>query len=538
MRATMMDSPLTLAPFLARAERMFADVPIVSRRPDRSIERAHLGELVARARGLAAALQAAGVRPGDRIGTLQWNHLDHLAAYFGIPCSGAVMHTLNLRLSPDEIAYIVDHAGDRIVLVDDCLQPLWAKVRERTKVERTWVVRHDDKPVAAPDLALDGLCAAAPPCTLPALDERAPLGMCYTSGTTGRPKGVVYSHRSTVLHSMAVAMVDGLGLGNRDVVLPVVPMFHANAWGIPYAAVMVGARLVMPGPHLDALSVLDLLESEQVTCAAGVPTVWGAILEALDKEPTRWKLAKGLRMVIGGAAVPEAMVRGFDRHGLSILHAWGMTEMSPLGSVAHLRAADEHAEPDRRYALRTRQGYPPPMVEVRAMGEQGEAAWDDHSRGELEVRGPWIAAEYHAPDDPDVADKWTADGWFRTGDVVVIDPHGSIKVVDRAKDLIKSGGEWVSSLDLENAIALHPAVREVAVVAVAHPRWGERPLAVVVKKDGAEVSADELRSFLAGKVSKLWIPDGVTFIDAIPRTSTGKHDKKLLRDRFAGWKWD
>jgi len=539
MRSTMMRTPLTLTPVLRRAHRMFGDVEIVSRRPDKRIERATMGDFVDQSARLAAALKAAGLAPGDRVATLMWNHLEHMATYFGVPCAGGVLHTLNLRLHPDDIAYIATHAHDRFLIVDDVLLPLLAKFRHQAPFEKVIVV--GDRAAAGKDTPWDDFLATADGDTesllaaLPDLDEDAPLGMCYTSGTTGKPKGVVYSHRSTVLHSMAVAMVDCIGLSQRDVLLPVVPMFHANAWGIPFAAVMTGSKLVMPGPHLDAGSLLELMEKERVTCAAGVPTIWAAILEQLEQQPR--DLIHDLRMVVGGSAAPEAMIRAFDKHGLRVLHAWGMTETSPLGSVSYLRTTDTPAVAGDAgsYAARSRQGYAVPMVDIRAVDDKGEIPWDDARSGELQVRGPWVAAGYH--EQPDAADRWTSDGWFRTGDVVSISPHGSIKIVDRTKDLIKSGGEWISSVDLENALVAHPAVREAAVVAVPHPKWLERPLAVVVKKEGAEVSADELRAFLGQTFAKFQLPDAVVFVDQIPKTSTGKMLKSALRERYAGWQW-
>jgi fatty-acyl-CoA synthase len=537
MRATMMTTPLTVTPILRRAAALFGDIEIVSRRPDRQIHRATYADFVRQAARLAGALTRAGLRPGDRVATLMWNHLEHLATYFGVPCAGGVLHTLNLRLHPDEIAYIANHAQDRFLIVDDCLLPLLAKFRAQVPFERVIVV--GDRGKVGGDTAWDDFLALAPDdlaanlAALPDLDENAPCGMCYTSGTTGKPKGVVYSHRSNVLHSMVVATVDALAMSQRDTLLPVVPMFHANAWGIPFAATMAGSKVVFPGPYLDAPSLLELMEQEKVTCAAGVPTIWGAILEELEKRPR--DLVRGCRMVVGGSAAPEAMIRKFDALGLRVLHAWGMTEMSPVGSVSFLRTTDL-ASDDAAYKARARQGYPTPFVDIRAIGEDGrEIAWDDHAQGELHVRGPWIAASYH--ERPDGQDRWTADGWFMTGDVVAISPTGSIRIVDRSKDVIKSGGEWISSVDLENALVGHPAVREAAVVAVPHPKWSERPLACVVLKDGAQASADELRAFLAERFAKFQVPDAFVFVDAIPKTSTGKLLKSALRERYAEWTW-
>ncbi len=534
MRATMMDVPLTVTAILDRAARLFPDIEIVSRRPDKSLHRATYADFIDRSLRLANALLAAGLQPGDRVATLMWNHVDHLATYFGVPCAGGVLHTLNLRLHPDELTYIARHAGDRFVIVDDVLLPLLAKFRERAGFERVIVV--GDRAAAGADIAWDDFLAGAAPdrAALPVLAEETALGMCYTSGTTGQPKGVVYSHRSTVLHSLATTMADALALSQKDTVLPVVPMFHANAWGIPFGAVMVGAKLVMPGNHLDAGSLLELMEGERVTVAAGVPTIWAAILEQLDRGPR--DLAPGCRMVVGGSAVPESMLRAYDRHGLTVLQAWGMTETSPIGSVSFLRTTDGAGASDATYASRARQGYPTPMVEARAVGDDGEVPWDDKTQGELQVRGPWVASSYHAQ--PDAADRWTADGWFRTGDVVTMSPQGSIRIVDRTKDLIKSGGEWISSIELENALTSHPAVREAVVVAVPHPKWDERPLAVVVLRAGQVATADELRALLAAKFVKFWVPDAVVFVDAIPKTSTGKHLKSAVRDRFKDHRWE
>jgi fatty-acyl-CoA synthase len=536
MQSTMMDFPLTLAHILKRAGQLFGASEVVSRLPDKSLHRHTYRDFHRRTQALGGALQAAGLQPGDRVATLMWNHYAHLEAYFAIPCAGFVLHTLNLRLHPDDIAYIAQHAGDRVLIVDDVLLPLYEKFRDKVKFERVIVVPLSDAPVAAGYEDYEQVIEKAQPLTPPQLDERAAAGMCYTSGTTGRPKGVVYSHRALVLHSMASAMGDTLGLKQADTLCPVVPMFHVNAWGLPFTGVMVGCKLVMPGPHLDAASLLDLYESECVTMTAGVPTIWMGILQALEKNPSQWKLTPGMRMVVGGAAASEAMIRAFDRHNLRVLHAWGMTETTPLGTTAHLKHALQSLSEDAQYAYRLKQGLPAPFVEVRTMTDNGEAPWDGATMGELQVRGPWIAAGYHEL--PAEADKWTADGWFRSGDVATIDAEGYVKITDRTKDLIKSGGEWISSLDLENALAAHPAVNEAAVIGVAHPRWDERPLAVIVLKPGAWTDEKELREFLAPKLAKFWIPDAFVFVPEIPRTSTGKMLKAALRERFREWRWN
>ena len=528
---TMMDAQLTLDHLVDRAERLFPKVEVVSRRPDRSLHRTTYGAVAARARKLAEALGRWGLRRGDRVASLMWNHATHLELYLGVPLAGGVVHTLNLRLHPDDLAYIAGHAGDRVLVVDEVLVPLLEKFKSRVPLDRVVVV-----PSAGGGDYEALLGTATGGWKPPTLSEGDAAGMCYTSGTTGQPKGVVYTHRSNMLHALAVALVDTLALGHCDTLLPVVPMFHANAWGVPYAATLLGTKLVFPGPHLDAVSLLDLMESERVTIAAGVPTVWLGILEALEKEPKRWKLAPGLRMVVGGSAAPESMIRAFDRHGLTVVHAWGMTEMSPVGSVSRLGPEAGQLSDDERYAVRARQGRPTPLVDIRAMGPSGAVPWDGNTPGELHVRGPWVASSYYNNDE--ARDRWTADGWFRTGDVVNIDAGGSIKICDRTKDLIKSGGEWISSVDLENALMGHPAVKEAAVVAVPHPKWGERPLAAVVLKEGARPTPAELRDFLAPRFAAFWLPEAFVFLDAIPRTSAGKFKKSTLREQFAAWTWE
>ncbi len=537
MRGTMMDFPLTLIPILERAGKFFGPVEIVSRLPDKSLHRTTYGEFYRRARLLAEALQRAGLQRGDRVGTLMWNHAWHLETYFGVPVSGGVVHTLNLRLSPHDLALIINDAADRFLIVDDILLPLWEKVCPLVKVERVFVVALTGEPVPAGcENYEDLLKQATGRFEYPSLDEDEAAAMCYTSGTTGRPKGVLYSHRSLVLHSFGISLADAFGLSQLDTTVPVVPMFHANAWGLPYACVMLGSKQVFPGPHLDAESLLDLFERERVTYTGGVPTVWMAVLEALEKNSGRWKLQPGMRITVGGAAAPEAMIRRFDKLGLRIAHSWGMTETTPAGTTSKLKSYMGGLPIDEQFAIRAKQGLPFPFVEIRAVGEHGEVPWDGKTLGELEVRGPWVAASYYNL--PNERDKWTADGWFRTGDVVTIDAEGYMKITDRTKDLIKSGGEWISSLDLENALMGHPAVKEAAVVALPHPKWVERPFAIVVLKEGARATEDELRAHLAAKFSKWQIPDGFAFVESIPRTSVGKFQKSKLRELFADWKWE
>ena len=534
MRSTMMKFPLTLEHLLERGGRLFPESEIVSRLPDKTLHRHTYADFWRRARALGGALKGMGLKRGDRVATLMWNHYAHLEAYFGVPCAGGVVHTLNLRLHPDDIAYIAQHAGDRFLIVDDVLLPLLDKFRAGTKFEKIIVVPLAGSSVSPEYEDYETLLGRSTPLMPLTLEEEDPAGMCYTSGTTGRPKGVVYSHRALVLHSFAAALPDVMGLANADTLCPVVPMFHVNAWGIPFAGVMVGAKFVFPGPHLDAASLLDLYQSEEVTLTAGVPTIWMSILQALEAEPARWRLTPGMRMVVGGAAAPESMIRAFDRFGLRVLHGWGMTETTPVGTVNYVKREIKTASEEERYALRAMQGVPLPFFEVRAMTEQGPAPWDGQTMGELQVRGPWVAASYH--DLEEETGKWTADGWFCTGDVVTIDARGYIKITDRIKDLIRSGGEWISSVDLESALVGHPKVSEAAVIAVPHRKWGERPLAVVVPREGHSVTAGELREYIAPRFASYWLPDDVVFVAEIPRTSTGKMMKAVLRERFKDWK--
>jgi fatty-acyl-CoA synthase len=524
------DFPLTLTHAAERAERYFPGRAVVFRRPDGTVGRTTFGACAARAQRLAGALAERGIGPGDPVATLIWNQPEHLEAYFALPSMGAVLHTLNPRLHPEELAFIVKDAEDRAIIVEESLLDVYRSFEHARPFDHVVVVRDSQDELPADLLDYEALIAGAEPLDWPRSDERAAAAICYTSGTTGRPKGVVYSHRALTLHSLVGALPDVNDMSRRDVVLPVVPMFHANAWGLVYTAAFVGAGLVLPGPRLDAESLLDLLASERVTLTAGVPTVWMAILAALDAEPDRWDLSALDHMLVGGSAPPVSMIAGFDRHGLQVVQGWGMTETSPLGSVSRPGPELEGAPAAARHADVARQGLPSPFVEIRARGENGELVpWDDEMMGELEIRGPWVARAYLGGAGEE---KFTDDGWFRTGDVVTIDERGSIRICDRSKDLVKSGGEWISSVDLENRLMAHPDVVEAAVIAIPDERWGERPLAAIVLRDGAEPDAASLRDHLAAECAKWQLPDRFEFIEAIPRTATGKFKKTTLREMF------
>jgi fatty-acyl-CoA synthase len=523
------DYPLSLTPIIERIEQLTPNRKVVSRRPDGSVERTTLGECAGRARRLATALSELGIGDGDPVATLMWNQPEHLEMYFAVPLMGAVLHTLNPRLSPDELSFITSDAEDRAIVVDESLLPVFEKFRSAQEFEHVIVVSCSG---SVPDGTIDyeSLIAGKEPATWPRLDERRAAAMCYTSGTTGRPKGVLYSHRALALHSLVGALPNDMAISASDTILPVVPMFHANAWGLPYIAAFAGAGLVLPGPKLDAESVLELLADEQVTVTAGVPTVWMAILQALEKEPDRWDLSHLRQLIVGGSAVPRSMFEGFDRHGLTIVQAWGMTETSPLGTVCRLVPEMQDAPEDQRYEFRARQGMPAPYVEIRARGDDGELIpWDDQAMGELEIRGPWVASGYWRGRGEE---KFTDDGWFQTGDVVTINEQGCIRIADRSKDLVKSGGEWISSVDMENNLMAHPAVAEAAVIAMPDEKWGERPLAVIVLRDGSEASPDELREHLTEHFAKWQLPERFEFMEEIPRTATGKFKKTELRGMF------
>jgi fatty-acyl-CoA synthase len=540
MKSTMMDVPLSLNHLLERAGELFHGNEIVSRMPDKSLRRHTYGEWHRRTRSLGDALRKLGLRKGDRVATLCWNHHAHLECYFGIPAAGGVMHTLNLRLSPDEIGWIAGNANDRFLVIDDVLLPLYKQFAHLHKFEK--VVVFPFSGAAVPDGFADyeALLAEADPdhFEYEPHDETDPVSMCYTSGTTGRPKGVVYSHRSTILHTLVASLGDFWGLRGTDVVLPVTPMFHANSWGMPYGAVMMGVKLVFPGPHLHPDDILDLMQLEPPTLALGVPTIWMTLIQTYDASQSevspnkgRWKLPKGMRSLVGGAAVPESLIRAFDKYGIWIMQGWGMTETSPVCTISYPRAELRDTSGEEKYRRAAMAGVEVPLVELRVWGESGPQPRDGKSVGEIQVRGPFITGSYHEV--PVERDKFTEDGWLRTGDVASVDELGFVRITDRTKDLIKSGGEWISSVDLENALMAHPGVAEAAVIAIPDEKWSERPLACVVFKPGQTVETKEFDGHLLARGFAKWqLPERYEFIDAIPRTSTGKFWKLKLRERF------
>ncbi len=533
LEGLMMDTPLALGQFAERVRTFFPKREIVSRQPDGSLQRTTYADWYRRTCKLAGALTRLGVQPGDRVGSLCWNHARHLELYFAVPGIGAVLHTLNLRLHASELAYIASHAGDRVIVVDRSLYGLLGEFRnELPKLEKVIVVA-DDGPTPSGELDYEEWLKGEPDAfEWPRIDERAAAMMCYTSGTTGRPKGVLYSHRSTALHTLALCMVDTKGVSERDVILPAVPMFHANAWGLPFAAVCTGAKLVFPGPNLQPEAMLDLMAKERVTFSAGVPTIWLGALALLDDAPKRWDLSAMRALAIGGSAAPPALIDGLQRrHGIHVIHAWGMTETNPLATVSRMKQHLEGRSTEEDLATRAKQGYAVPLIEQRHVDDTGHVLpWDGSTMGELEVRGPWVARAYY--ENSEGADRFTADGWFKTGDVVTIDAEGYVQITDRSKDVIKSGGEWISTQALENALMSHPAVLEAAVFAGEHPKWGERPLAAVVFKPGKSASREDLAAHLAGQFVKYWMPDDYLFLPEIPRTSTGKFKKTALRERY------
>ena len=533
MKSTTMSAPLLINGILQRAGTLFPDAEIVSVLPSGTRHRYTYRDLYRRSRQLAAALEDAGVAKGDRVATLMWNGHAHLEAYFGIPITGAVIHTLNLRLRADELAYIVNHAQDRFLIVEAVLLDLFEQIQPLVNFERVFVVDDGSGRLPQGGEPYEDFLAATNRVPRDAdLAEEDAAALCYTSGTTGCPKGVLYSHRAIALHSLAISLPDQMNFSRHDTVLPIVPMFHVNSWGFPYAAAMNGSKQVLPGRNLQPKALLELLQNEHVTMACAVPTIWMAALDAFDSDPGRWRLSASLRIFVGGSAVPESMLRRFDKLGVHVIHAWGMTETAPVATVCTLKSHMHGWPEDQKYAQRATQGLPLPFIETRTVSDQGETPRDGVTAGEVEVRGPWVAGSYYGLDQ---ADKWTADGWLRTGDVGTLDDEGYLKITDRLKDLIKSGGEWISSVELENALVAHESVKEAAVIAVPHAKWQERPLALVVLKDGFAVEVAELRVFLERRFPRWHVPDEFIFVDELAHTSTGKLLKSKLRQQFGNW---
>ena len=535
MKGLMMEQPLLVASLLMHAERHHADQEVVSRRVEGDVHRYRFADLAARSRRMANALASLDIRPGDRVGTLAWNGYRHMELYFAASGSGAVLHTINPRLHIDQLAYIVEHADDRVVFFDLGFLSIIEALAARTTTPRLFVAMCDRTHMPAsihPGVSMlcyeDLIDAHADVYVWPQLDENTASSLCYTSGTTGNPKGVLYSHRSTVLHTYAAALPDALNCSARDTILPVVPMFHVNAWGLPYIACMVGAKLVFPGPALDGKSLYELIESEQVTMSAGVPTVWQGLLSHVSDLGRTFSSMR--RTVIGGAPCPTAMTVQFqDCHQVGVLHAWGMTELSPVGTVCSLKSHQLSMSAEARHAIQAKQGRAVFGIDMKIVDAEGkELPWDGEAVGNLLVRGPWVSHSYHR----DEATQPLEGGWFATGDVAKIDRDGFMQITDRSKDVIKSGGEWISSIDIENIACLHPDVASAVCIGAPHPKWDERPLLLIVRKSGSGLGRDELLAFFDSKLAKWWKPDDVVFVDGFPLGATGKVLKNKLREQF------
>jgi fatty-acyl-CoA synthase len=537
MKGLMMDYPLTLTQFFERTRRLFHRKTMATRVPGVGLQRYTYADYADRVCRLAGALRGLGLQKGARVGTFAWNSHRHLEVYFAAPLMGMVLHTVNIRLSAQDITYIVNHAGDEVLIVDASLWHLLEPIRrDLTSVKHVIIMKDTPGAELPPDtLDYEQLVLGTDPVTeWPRIEETDAAGICYTSGTTGHPKGVVYSHRAIYLHCFASSTVDVLGICERDVILHIVPMFHANAWCVPFAGVMNGSTQLFGGPNPQPRDIVEIVHNERVTVVGAVPTVWIAVDSILEKEP-QWDISSIRCIPIGGSAAPRTLIEKFEKkYGATMWHAWGMTEMTPLGTVGRLKSPMEALPDEERFAIRAKQGYPAVCVDLRIVDDAGvEQPWDGTSVGEIQVRGPWVTAGYF--DNPESADRFTADGWFRTGDVASIDPEGYVQITDRTKDLIKSGGEWISSIDVETMIMGHPKVLEAAVIAVPHPKWVERPLACVVPRPGEQVAPAEILEFLRPKLAKWALPDEVVLIDAVPKTSVGKFDKKVLRERFRTW---
>ena len=536
MQGLMMNYQLTLDRILEHGRRLFPHKKIWTKLPNGTFHHYTFADFYRRVKRLSNVLESLGVGVGDRVGTFAWNNYQHLEMYYGIPGAGAVCHTLNIRLSPDQLIYIINHAEDKVIFVDGTLLPLFEKLAGQIDCVQHIVLINAAKGVTTslPNVLHyeDLMAAADEEYTWKSTDESMAMGLCYTSGTTGNPKGALYSHRSMYLHTLGVCMANSLAITEADTVLAVVPQFHAMSWGLPYACIYAGADLIMPGPHLQAKPLAEMIEEHKVTVAAGVPTIWTGLYHELKANPRNIATIRAL--VVGGSAMPRALIEGYEKElGVSVMHAWGMTEMSPLGTVSNLQGHHHTLADHEKWDIKAKQGYMVPGVEMRIVNDEGhELPWDGTTMGEVQVRGPWVIRSYFKREP--TAENFTADGWFRTGDVATISSDGYMEITDRTKDLIKSGGEWISSVALENALMAHPKVMEAAVIAVPDERWAERPLACVVCAPGVEsVSSDELLEHLAGHFAKFQLPDKVLTLNAIPKTSVGKFDKKVLRQQYA-----
>jgi len=536
MQGLMMDYQLTLDRIVEHANRLFPQKRITTMLPDGSLHRYTYADMYKRVKRMSKALGKLGVEPGDRVGTFAWNNYQHLELYYAIPGAGAVCHTLNIRLFPEQLVYVVKHAEDKVVFIDATLLPLYERVADQIDCVQHYVLLNAPKDIQTklPNITFyeDLINESDEDFEWLSTDENMAMGLCYTSGTTGDPKGALYSHRSMYLHTMGANLASAIGLRESDIVLPVVPQFHAMAWGLPFACPMTGAKIIMPAPHLKPEPLAHLIESEKVTIAAGVPTIWTGLYYELKANPRDISSIRGL--VVGGSAMPRALIEAFEKElDVNVIHAWGMTEMSPLGTISIPLSSHLSLTKDEIWDIKAKQGYPVAGVEVRIVNEVGEELpWDGKHMGELQVRGPWISRQYFRREP--TAESFTADGWFRTGDVVTFTPDGYMQITDRTKDLIKSGGEWISSVELENVLMAHPQVMEAAVIAIPDEKWAERPLAAVVPtKDAGNLTADILVDFLSTKVAKFWLPDRLIFVEEIPKTSVGKFDKKVLRAAYA-----
>jgi acyl-CoA synthetase (AMP-forming)/AMP-acid ligase II len=540
MHGLMMDYPLTIDRILEHGARLYPHKQVRTKLPHGSMHQYTYADFYRRVKRLGNLLAGLGVEVGDRVGTFAWNNYQHLELYFGVPCAGAVCHTLNIRLAPDQLAYIINHAEDKVIFVDGTLLPLFERLAGQIDGVKQ-IVLFNVAPNGHPGVTTkfsnihfyeELMAAASDEYTWRSTDERLAMGLCYTSGTTGNPKGALYSHRSMYLHTLGVCQSNSLAVSESDVVLPVVPQFHAMAWGLPFACVMNGAEMIMPGPHLQGSSLADLIAEHRVTVAAGVPTIWTGLYHELKASPRDISCIRAL--VVGGSAMPRSLIEGYEKElGVNVCHAWGMTEMSPLGTVSRLQGQHLERPDHEQWDIKAKQGYPIAGVEMRLVNDAGdELPWDGTTMGEVQVRGPWVIKQYFKVEPS--AEQFTADGWFRTGDVATISPDGYMSITDRTKDLIKSGGEWISSVALENALMSHPKVMEAAVIAIPDVRWQERPLAAVVLAPGVDsIYEVELLDYLAGHFAKFQLPDRIVVLDALPKTSVGKFDKKVLRQQFA-----